>query len=107
MNEIHQNEISGEIDWLLSRLAPLRNGNAVVIRLDNPMGVGKRKDPLITIVPGILFGFREKSVVVSVIGNGSCIIKTDEKKIANLVKAGIPARLASALAEKLYQLYER
>ncbi len=104
MNDIHRSEISTEIDWLSSRLAPLKNGTPVALQIDRPTGVGKRKNPVVTIVPGLYFGF-ENSMIVSVLENGSTTVRIGTNKIANLVNAGIPAKLAGALVKALNSLY--
>lgn len=105
MNDIHRNEISEEIDILLARLAPLKKGYPVALMLDNPKGFGKKRNPLLTLTPGILFGFRSNLVVVSVINNGSCIVQADSEKIADLILAGLPAQSARILMDRLNKLY--
>lgn len=109
MNEVHQDRaLSTEADWFSGALAPLREGKVVKLRLLLPKkNPGKRKlaaeppDPLITILPGELIGFPKRTVVVSVINNGSCIVEIDCNSVTRLVIAGIPAVLAKALLRKL------
>lgn len=101
MSNDHQGRVSTDVDWIGRALDPLREGKPVCIRMLTEHARGKRKDPLITIVPGESFGFRMKSVVVSVINNGSCIVEIDCNSTANLVLAGIPAKLAKFLLTAL------
>lgn len=102
----HHYEISDEIDWMAQRLAPLLQGYCVTLLLEQPKVRGTKKNQLITIVPGIQFGFRDSFVVVSIIGSGSAIIDCKLKKISSLCLAGLPAKLASVLADKLFTIYK-
>ena len=102
----HHYEISDEVDWMGQKLSPLLQGHCVTLTLEQPQKRGTKKNQLITIVPGIHFGFRDSLVVVSVIGSGSAIVDCKMKKISNLCMAGIPAKLATALAVKLFTLYK-
>ena len=71
----------------------------------------KRKVPdagarrLVVLTPGILLGVNPKSVLVSVVGSGSCVIKADgPAKVANLVLAGVPATLANLLMNTVHHV---
>ncbi len=105
MNEVHQDQIDTEVDWLGIKLQPLLEGKPVSLILLNEKAFGKRKNPLIVITPGSLLGFRKKAVVVSVIDNGSCIVEIDCNSTGKLVLAGIPAKYAKILLEKLQSTY--
>lgn len=113
-------EVDHEIDYLSGRLQPLFTHNQpVALQLYTARGIGKRKDPIITLTPGSSFGWPREWIVVSVINNGSCILKLNTKqeaakirrqggeaspRIADLVLAGIPAKLAYALVTHLQTL---
>jgi hypothetical protein len=101
MNEFHQDRISTEVDWLGAKLRPLCDGQAVIFSLISARGTGKRKNPIITIMPGQNVGLPATSVVVSVIDNGSCIVEIDCNSKTRMVMAGIPAKLAEVLLNKL------
>lgn len=105
MNEFHQDRISTDVDWLLAKLVPLKDGKPVMLQLINEAGIGRKKNPLITIVPVECFGFRMKSVVVSVIGCGSCIVHVNENRLSDLVMAGIPTKYAKILITKLQLIF--
>lgn len=108
MNEVHQDRaLSTDVDWLGAKLAPLREGKPVALSLilakkpSKVKRVAEQRDKVITLVPGKLFGFSERTVVISVVDNGSCIIEIDCNSTARMVLAGIPAKLAKALLVKL------
>jgi len=103
MNEFHQ--VSTDVDWLRIRLRPLLEGRAVILTLLNETGTGKRKNPLVTITPGDHLGFARKSVVVSVINLGSCIVEINCNQISGLVQAGIPSKFARILLTTLQLTY--
>lgn len=105
MNKVHH-DISTDVDWLLSRLTPLKHGIPVALRIERKSGIGKRKNPTMMIVPGAYLGGPKNSLVVSVLENGSTIVSAGSKKISNLVSAGVPARLATALMSALAKLYK-
>jgi hypothetical protein len=108
MNEVHQDrELSTEVDWLGSRLLPLREGKVVILSLilakkeSRIRRVVEQRDKIVTIMPGQLVGLPRRTVIVSIIDNGSCIVEIDCNAIIGLVRAGVPAKLARALLEKL------
>lgn len=105
MNKVHQ-QISTDVDWLLSRLTPLKQGIPVALRIERKNGVGKRKNPVVTLVPGQYLGGPKNSIIVSVLEIGSTIIFAGSKKTSNLVTAGVPAKLATALMSALNKLYK-
>lgn len=103
MNKVRQDRLSTDVDWFGGKLWPLTQGQAVAFAIitADPKARGKRKNPIVTITPGEPLGFGERTFVVSVINNGSCIIEIDCKSTAGLVLAGIPAKLAKLLLDKL------
>lgn len=110
MNEVHQGrELSTEVDWLGGKLRPLREGKPVAFALipakreSKIKRVVEPKDKIITIMPGTLLNLPRRVVVVSVIDNGSCIVEINCNVILGLVRAGIPAKLARILLNKLRQ----
>lgn len=112
--------LSTEVDHLGTRLLPLFTQNMpVALQMFTVRGTGKHKDPIVTLTPGTSFGWPREWIVISVINNGSCILKLNTKReaakirrqggeasprIADLVLAGIPAKLARALAAHLQTL---
>lgn len=102
--------LTADVDWFYQALAPLRNGLPVFLVMDGVRMV-KRKGPdagarrLVVLTPGILLGVNPKSVLVSVVGSGSCVIKADgPAKVANLVLAGVPATLANLLMNTVHHV---
>lgn len=110
MTQFHRTEISRDIDYFAAKLAPLKEGRTVTLQIIHPRGIGKRKNPIVLLAPGILFDLPKDTVVVSVLNNGSCILRINpfEKKprISDLVRAGIPAKLANALVAKLQHIFK-
>jgi hypothetical protein len=111
MNQFHQDRSvpTKDVDWLGGKLWPLRQGKPVAFAIisGNPNARGKRKDPIVTITPGSTLGFGERVVVVSVINNGSTIVEIDCKSTAGLVLAGMPAKLAKLLLDKLRSTFTK
>lgn len=105
MNRIHQDRISTDVDWIGGKLSPLWDGKTVAFSMLLAKGTGKRKNPLIVITPGPSIGLPRRTVIVSVINNGSCIVEIDCNSTLQLVLAGIPAKLAKLLLEKLRSTY--
>lgn len=101
MNRIHQDRLTTEVDWLGGKLEPLRCGQSVAFMMYTTKATGKRKNPLIVITPGTQLNFSRKAVVVSVINNGSCIVEIGCRSTTGLILAGIPAKLAKVLVDRL------
>lgn len=104
---------STEVDWLLNKIEPLKRGYAVTLSMDDGKYSrlakyrGTKKNQLVALAPGELYGFASRSVLVSIVGNGCCVVHpTRERKVADLVLAGMPAKLANLLMEKLHRLYQ-
>lgn len=104
---------SNDVDWLLNRLEPLRRGYAVVLSMQDDRYArmvkyrGKKQNQLVTLTPGSLYGFAPDSVQVAIIGSGAAIVfPARSEKVADLILAGMPARLAKLLMEKLHRLYQ-
>lgn len=102
---------SEDVDWLLGKLEPLKRGYPVVLSMQDAKYQnrknyrGKRADQIVALAPGELYGMTPRSILVSVIGNGACVVHpATSEKIADLVLAGMPARLANVLMGKLHQL---
>ena len=113
------NDLSTDVDYLAARLQPLFKGVPIVLQLRTARP-GHRKNPIVTITPGSLFGWPREQFVVAVLQNGSCVVRVDTKRetskrekqgapyrprVADLVVAGIPAKLATVLMTSLQKLY--
>ncbi len=93
-------------DRFIQALAPLRSGKSVLLWLEPPKSKTKnfrgRDKFLVALTPGQGIGFPSSAILVSVVGKGSAIVRLDEpKKVADLVLAGVPAKLANVLVDKL------
>ncbi len=106
---------SAEVDYLLNRLEPLARGYPVALAMlgrKNPVTKFRRptNDRLIALAPGSMYGFRNGTILVSILGSGSCIVSPEKPKekrsIADLVLAGMPASAATILMEKLHRLFQ-
>lgn len=102
-----------ERDAFLSSLLPLKNGKSVSLAMDNPMFTsqakhrGHKAKKLVILVPGTAAGISPDAVLVSIVGSGACIVWPENvSKVADLVLAGMPARLANVLMEKLHRLFK-
>lgn len=99
----------GDPNYLLDRLRPLLFGQAVKLvqeakrrhgRFDRIVNTG------VLIAPGYFYGFDKDSLVVSLLGKGSCVIFVRSPSVVSeLVSAGMPIELAKALIENLKKLY--
>jgi hypothetical protein len=102
-----------EPDWFVSTLYPLHRNVAVHLSLEDPrFGKikhyrGKRKNQLVVLVPGVLVGLRQEYLLVAIVGSGSCLIRPHipGHSIADLVLAGMPAKLATTLMNKLHLIF--
>lgn len=96
-------------DPLLACLRPLRRGVPVKLVVEVRtayMNVPKLKQIGLLIAPGTTYGLSKRAVVVSLLGSGSCVVfPTARKSKGELVKAGLPAKLAQALLDRLNSLY--
>lgn len=96
-------------DWLLSHLAPLLRGEAVKLVVEQSRTHGRKTVNVqkgLLIAPGSAYGLSNQAVVVSLLGSGSCVIFPDaQHSKGELVNAGLPVELATALIEKLSTLF--
>lgn len=113
--------VSTDVDYLADRLKPLLDGTPVAIQLFNGARNSRKKDPIVAITPGRLFGWTKNYFLVSIVNNGSCVIRFEttrerhkrEKQgspfkpnLTDLIFAGVPAKLASLLMRTLATLIE-
>ena len=102
----------GSVDWLVNALEPLINGDTKVLVMDTPtpprkgMPSGSTRQQLVALAPGTLYGFAANSVMISVIGAGSCVIHPlEQRQLSRMILAGIPPFLANVLFNGLTRLY--
>lgn len=104
-------------DSFLGVLTPLNKGKSVALWMDDPRrgdvknthkNAHKNAEPrrrLVVLIPGPAAGLPKGAVIVCVIGSGSCIVRVDQPtKVADLVLAGIPARLATILMDTVHRV---
>lgn len=111
-NEQRRNKFSldPDIDWLYQAVHPISRGKTVKLWMELPalrQASASVKKPrssnlvnkkLVVLVPGYATGLPRDTLLVSVIGSGSTLLSPSRKDgIANLVLAGMPARLAKEL----------
>ncbi len=112
-----KNDLSADVDYLAARLTPLfTEGKPVALQLLAHHHFSVHKNPLVVFTPGPSLGWPRGIIVVAVVNHGSAIIELDDKrtynrnrkknipykpKIADCVRAGIPAKLATALVTTL------
>lgn len=96
-------------DYFKDKLAPLVSGLSVKFVLEYRKKHGtkfREVKIMVLLAPGLLYGLSPETVVISLVGKGSCIVFPElGKGVASMVAAGIPVRLANALFEKLTELY--
>jgi len=104
--------LDANVDLLLQTLAPLTHEKIVKLWMEPPPKVAPKKSRrtserrLIVLTPGTHLGLPRKTVMVSVIGKGSCLVRLDEAvRTADLVLAGMSARLAKELMNRIHQLF--
>lgn len=109
---------STKVDWFASALYPLRQGKTVRLLMDDPRTVALKKskkgkqERVIVLVPGQLIGTDSSIVLVSVLGKGSTAVhprlygREKGKQVADLVLAGMPAKLATTLMNELHTIYQ-
>jgi len=86
--------------------------------MDDPRTVALKKskkgkqERVIVLVPGQLIGTDSSIVLVSVLGKGSTAVhprlygREKGKQVADLVLAGMPAKLATTLMNELHTIYQ-
>lgn len=97
-------------DNFLRVLTPLSAGKSVALWMDDSRKKGNRinaesKRKLVVLIPGPVAGLPKGTVIVCIIGSGSCIVRVDQPtKVADLVLAGIPAKLATSLMDNVHRV---
>lgn len=96
-------------DYLAEILSPLKRRQIVkmVVSFTKTHGKSKREVKLLVMLaPGEVYGMLTGSLVVSVIGKGSCVLfPKEEKGMAALTGTGLPTSAAKFLLETLHKLY--
>lgn len=107
-----KSSLSADVDWFLQALYPLRLKKPVLLWMDDPRlkrlkNRSTATKRLVILTPGEASGLPERSVLVSVVGSGSCIVDVDARPlVANLVLAGMPAKLAEVLMNQLRHVFK-
>jgi hypothetical protein len=112
-----KNDLSADVDYLAARLTPLfTEGKPVALQLFAHHQFSAYKNPLVIFTPGLSLGWPRELIAVAVVNHGSAIIELEttraynrnrkknipyKPKIADCVRAGIPAKLATALVTTL------
>ena len=106
-----RHQVSKHVDWFSGTLAPLRNDKPVRLWMHVPKAkVGKKSERgeqlrlvrrFVAVIPGTQLGLPRGTFLISIIGAGSCIIEPGAHKVANLVLAGMPAKLAQELVQRI------
>lgn len=98
-----------EPDYFLAYLQPLLQGMSVKLVLEQERMHGQASRLVqkgLLIAPGNVYGLNARALVISLLGSGSCVIFPDSQTSrGELVKAGLPSRLAIALIDSLKKLY--
>lgn len=106
-----KSSLSTDTDAFLGALAPLRFGKTVVLTMEDPRFKaiknyrGTKGTKLVVLVPGSAMDMKDV-VLVSVLGAGSCMVRLKSTKVADLVLAGMPAKLADVLMQKLHRIFQ-
>lgn len=107
-----KSSLSADVDWFLQALYPLRLNKPVLLWMDDPRlkrlkNRSTTTKRLVILTTSEASGLPERSVLVSVVGSGSCIVNVDAKpQVANLVLAGMPVKLAEVLMNQLRQVFK-
>lgn len=112
-NSPHKSHGLGNVDWLVNSLKPLLEGKPKVLVMDTPAPPRKGsprnawRQQLVALAPGTLYGFAADTVLVSIIGAGSCVVHPLRRpaRTTDLILAGMRAPLARTLLDGLYRLY--
>ena len=99
----------------LTALFPLREGKSVVLTMENPKLAarknyrGSKGRIIVVLTPGSAlgakYGLSNREILVSILGSGSCMVRVGQKS-ANLILAGMPAKLANGLMDALHQIFQ-
>lgn len=93
-------------------LRKLKDDQCVTLWMPKPKNTLFKKSQedsrtLVTITPGPLLGLPKYVVMISIIGSGCRLVRLDKaNQVANLVLAGMPAKLANALMEAFHQAFK-
>lgn len=106
-----KSSLDADVDYLYQSIHQLANGKSVLIWMDMPAKPRKQTSrvvnrKLVCLVPGTAFNEPRDILLVAIIGAGSCLIRPQGKQsIANLVLAGMPAKLAQALMNAVRRIF--
>ncbi len=96
-------------DLLKEKLAPVKRGQVVRLAVEAVRLHGRKQraeQTLLIISPGEKLGLVPEAVVVMLVGKGCRVVfPRTGKGAGELARAGIPAKLAKALIEKLTEIY--
>lgn len=99
------------VDLFVQALAPLRSGRTVSMWMDVPQKAStlkRRNAPkrtLVVLTPGQSFGLPREALLVSLVGKGSALLDlTRQRSVADLVLAGMSAKLAKELFSRVARL---
>lgn len=98
-----------EADHFKRILSPLKHGNIVTLAMTEPVVPRKKqahvkRERLVVITPGRLFGAKPGLILISIVGKGACLVDVIHPHVANLVLAGMPVRLAKELMNQLHRI---
>ena len=104
------------IDPFAQALRPLTKNQAVRLWMFIPQHPARKKTRrdtgrrLVGSAPGALLGMSTQLLMVSILGSGSCIVWVigfrRSRDIANLILAGMPARLARELMNQIHRVFD-
>lgn len=98
-------------NYLLQALMPLRSGMTVrlvqeTVSRHGRLQIERVKKTGLLLAPGQLYGLRPDSVVISLLGRGSCVvIPSRQRGVGEIAAMGVPQKLATALFETLTKVY--
>lgn len=101
-----------ELDAFARALIPLTEGKIVLMSMDAPRlqvvkRIRKQTARLVVLTPGPAMGAKRNVVLVSIVGSGSALVRIEKPaKVANLVLAGMPAKLANALMDTIHRVFQ-
>lgn len=109
--QTNQFRLADNFDHFRLALRPLAKGHPVALAMDDHRPVHAKarssvsRKRVVVITPFNAPGLALGSYVISILGKGSCLVwPSKPNQSANLVLAGMPARLANVLLNKLQVL---
>lgn len=109
----NQFSLDKDIDPFLQALAPLRAGKTVLLWMESPQAKTEKKvrkavlKTLVVISSGPSIGLPEGTVLISMVDKGSCVLRLGEpKKVAKLILAGMPIKLAQELTKRINHVFQ-